>query len=136
MMHHHFLAASFSLFVFSEASAQVYVFAREDKADIVQSFNIEDGRSKVVKQVSQMEGRWTSLVETDSLGYGAIFCVASAGGANPRYFLSLGKPQPAEAIAEARAKAQEYAKGKPLLKVSIMRTFNNQNKYPLTRPGR
>ncbi|MBC8052526.1 MAG: hypothetical protein H7Y13_05640 [Sphingobacteriaceae bacterium] len=127
------LVTVFGLFLINEASAQVYVFAREDKADIVQNFNIEDGGAKIIKQISEKEGKWFSLLETDSSGHGAIFCVANPDGATPKYFYSVGKSSPADAIMEARAKAQEYSKGKSNLEVFIMRTFNNQNKYPLKR---
>lgn len=128
-----FFIALFSVLVCNQVSAQVYVFAREDKADIVQNFNIEDGGGKIVKQVSEKEGKWISLLETDTPGHGAIFCVANEDGANPKYFFSVGKANPAEAIVEARAKAQEFSKGRSALKVFVMRTFNNQNKYPLKR---
>ena len=133
MKHYLLLITLVSLFVCNQASAQVYVFAREDKADIVQNFNIEDGAAKILKQISEKEGKWISLIETDTAGHGAIFCVANPDGANPKYFFSLGKTNPADAIVEARAKAQEYSKGKSSLNVFIMRTFNNQNKYPLKR---
>ena len=122
-----------SLFVVNECSAQVYVFAREDKADIVQNLNMEDGGSKILKQVAEKEGKWTSLLETDTPGYGAIFCVTHPDGLNPKYFVSYGKASSAEAIEEARSKAQDFSKGKPGVKVAIMRAFNNQNKYPLKR---
>lgn len=127
------LIAVLSLFVINECSAQVYVYAREDKADIVQVFNVEDGASRILKQVSEKEGKWFSLLETDTLGHGAVFCVANPQGENPKYFYSLGKTSPAEAIIEARSKAQEYSKGKSNHNVFVMRTFNNQNKYPLKR---
>lgn len=126
------IAVLFS-FSINKASAQVYVFAREDKADIVQVFNVEDGGAKILKQVSEKEGKWMSLLETDTAGHGAIFCVASPDGENPKYFYSVGKTNPADAIVEARAKAQEYSKSRSNLNVFIMRTFNNQNKYPLKR---
>lgn len=127
------LVAFFSLFMINQSSAQVYVFAREDKADIVQNFNMEDGGAKILKQVAEKEGKWVSLLETEIAGHGAIFCVASPDGQNPKYFVSSGKATPAEAIVEARSKAQEYSKGRSSLNVFIMRTFNNQNKYPLKR---
>ncbi|MFD2163631.1 hypothetical protein ACFSJU_14570 [Paradesertivirga mongoliensis] len=127
------LIAVLSVFSVSKASAQVYIFAREDKADIVQVFNVEDGGTKILKQVSEKEGKWISLLETDTSGHGAIFCVANPEGENPKYFYSVGKANPADAIVEAREKAQEYSKGRSNLNVFIMRTFNNQNKYPLKR---
>ncbi|HEX8545535.1 MAG TPA: hypothetical protein VF691_01160 [Cytophagaceae bacterium] len=127
------LIAVLTLFLVDKASAQVYVYAREDRADIVQNFNIEDGGTKIQKQIADKEGKWFCLVETDTAGYGAIFCVAGVDGSAPKYFFSTGKANPAEAIVEARAKAQEYSKGKTSLNVFIMRTFNNQNKYPLKR---
>ena len=136
MKHYFFLITVLSFFVTSQSSAQVYVFAREDKADIVQNFNIEDGGAKILKQTSEKEGKWSSLLETDVSGHGAIFCVASPDGSTPKYFISFGKATPAEAIVEARSKAQEFSKGKSNLNVFIMRTFNNQNKYPLKRTGR
>lgn len=119
------------LLKFDVSFGQVYVFAREDKADIVQNFNIEDGGIKIQKQVAEREGKWFSLLETEVQGHGAIFCVAEPDGSSPKYFYSTGKANPAEAIMDARAKAQEYSKGKTGLNVFIMRTFNNQNKYPL-----
>ena len=122
-----------SLSIADRCFAQVYVFAREDKADIVQNFNIEEGGAKILKQVAEKEGKWFSLLETDVPGHGAVFCAANSDGANPRYFFSFGKPTPAEAIVEARSKAQDFAKDKSRLNVFIMRTFNNQNKYPLKR---
>jgi hypothetical protein len=127
------LFAIVSLSFINECSAQVYVFAREDKADIVQNFNVEDGGAKILKQVSEREGKWSSLLETDTPGHGAIFCVANPDGANPKYFVSYGKPSPADAIVESRSKAQDFSKGKSGFQVFIMRTFNNQNKYPLKR---
>ena len=120
-------------FKINDCSAQVYVFAREDKAEIVQNFNIEDGGSKILKQVSEKEGKWFSLLETDKPGHGAVFCVTGADGSNPKYFYSFGKATSAEAIEEARLKAQEYSKGNFSLKVTIMRAFNNQNKYSFKR---
>ncbi|MBC7913066.1 MAG: hypothetical protein H7Y07_02990 [Pyrinomonadaceae bacterium] len=119
------------LFKVDICAAQVYVYAREDKADIVQNFNVEDGSAKIQKQLTEREGKWTKLIETDVPGHGAIFCVAETDGSVPKYFFSSGKSNPAEAIMEARAKAQEFSKGKTGLNVFIMRTFNNQNKYPL-----
>jgi hypothetical protein len=127
------IVAILSLLNLTESSAQVYVFAREDKADIIQNFNMEDGGAKIQKQVSEKEGKWFSLLETDVLGHGAIFCVANQNGASPKYFYSFGKATSAEAIMEAREKAQEFSKNKANLDVFIMRTFNNQNKYPLKR---
>jgi hypothetical protein len=59
--------------------------------------------------------------------------VASSVGAHPKYFISYGKTSPAEAIVEARSKAQDYSKGKSSAEVFIMRTFNNLNKYPLKK---
>jgi hypothetical protein len=122
-----------SLLTADHCFAQVYVFAREDKADIVQNFNIEEGGAKILKQIAEKEGKWFSLLETDVPGHGAVFCAANPDGANPMYFFSFGKTTPAEAIIEARAKAQDFAKDKSKLNVFIMRTFNNQNKYPLKR---
>ena len=55
MKHSFFLITVLSFFVTSQLSAQVYVFAREDKADIVQNFNIEDGGAKILKQVSEKD---------------------------------------------------------------------------------
>jgi hypothetical protein len=121
------------MLIVHECSAQVYVFAREDRADIIQNFNMEDGGSKIQSQVQDREGKWVSLLETDAPGHGAVFCVASSVGANPKYFVSYGKASPAEAIVEARSKAQDYSKGKSKEEVFIMRTFNNLNKYPLKR---
>lgn len=118
-------------FITDQCFAQVYVYAREDKADIVQNFNMEDGGTKILNQISEKEGKWFKLLETDVLGHGAIFCVALPNGSNPKYFYSLGKASPAEAIIEARSKAQDFSKEKSGVKVFIMRTFNNQNKYPL-----
>jgi hypothetical protein len=122
-----------SLLTADHCFAQVYVFAREDKADIVQNFNIENGGAKILKQIAEKEGKWFSLLEADLPGHGAIFCAANADGTNPSYFFSFGKSTPAEAIIEARSKAQDFAKEKSSLNVFIMRTFNNQNKYPLKR---
>lgn len=122
-----------SLLTADHCFAQVYVFAREDKADIVQNFNIENGGVKILKQIAEKEGKWFSLLETDVPGHGAVFCAANAEGTNPRYFFSFGKTSPAEAIIEARSKAQDFAKERSGLNVFIMRTFNNQNKYPLKR---
>jgi hypothetical protein len=118
-------------FGINECFAQVYVFAREDKADILQNFNVEDGGAKIQKQLTEREGKWFSLLETEAPGHGSIFCVADTEGTNPKYFYSSGKAKPAEAIMEARSKAQDYSKGKTGLNVFVMRTFNNQNKYPL-----
>ena len=128
-----FLITLVSILIVNESSAQVYVFAREDRADIIQNFNTEDGGTKVQKQIEEREGKWFSLLETDIPGHGAIFCVASSVGAHPKYFVSYGKTSPAEAIIEARSKAQDYSKGKSNADVFIMRTFNNQNKYPFKR---
>ncbi len=122
-----------SLLKYNACSAQVYIFAREDKPDIIQSFNADDGNSKIQKQIAEHEGKWFSLLESDVPGYGAVFCVADPNGSNPKYFISLGKRNPAEAIVEARSKAQDYSKGKINLEVFVMRTFNNQNKFPLKR---
>lgn len=119
--------------IVNECSAQVFVFAREDRADIIQNFNVEDGGSKILDQIREREGKWVSLLETDAPGYGAVFCVASSVGAHPKYFVSYGKISSAEAIVEARSKAQDFSKGKSSADVFIMRTFNNQNKYPLKR---
>jgi len=133
MKTHFIIITILGLLKFNPCSAQVYVFAREDKADIIQNFNVEDGGTKLQKQVAEHDGKWAPLLETDIAGHGAIFCVAEKEGANPKYFFSTGKASPAEAIVEARSKAQEYAKGKTGLNVFVMRTFNNQNKYPLKR---
>ncbi|MEJ6978857.1 hypothetical protein WG906_00245 [Pedobacter sp. P351] len=129
------IIAFFALFITNQCSAQVYVFAREDKADILQNFNMEDGGAKILKQLAEKEGKWFSLLETDVTGHGAVFCVASPNGSNPKYFYSVGKANAAEAIVEARSKAHNYSKDKSGLNVFIMRTFNNQNKYPLKRTG-
>lgn len=118
-------------FKFNTCYAQVYVYAREDRAGVVQSVNVENGASQIQKQVAQQEGKWFSLLKTDALGQGAIFCVADAGGTNPKYFYSSGKATAAEAITEARSKAQEHSKQRPGSSVFIMRSFNNQNKFPL-----
>lgn len=128
-----FLITVICFFITNECFAQVYVYAREDKADIVQTFNMEDGGTKILNQVAEKEGKWFKLLETDVLGHGAIFCVALPNGSNPRYFYSFGKASPAEAIVEARSKAHNYSKEKSGVNVFIMRTFNNQNKYPLKR---
>lgn len=128
-----FLIIFFALIKVNDCSAQVYVFAREDKAEIVQNTNIEDGGSKILRQVADKEGKWISLLETDTIGYGAVFCVATPEGLSPKYYVSKGKSTSAEAIEEARSKAQDYSKGKSSVKVFIMRAFNNQNKYPLIR---
>lgn len=118
-------------FKFNTCYAQVYVYAREDKAGVVQTLNVEDGAAKIKKQIADHEGKWFSLLETDVAGQGAIFCVADAGGVNPKYFYSSGKATAAEAITEARSNAQEHSKKRPGSSVFIMRTFNNLNKYPL-----
>lgn len=136
MKYYFLLIALLSLFIINECSAQAYIYVREDKADIVQNLNMEDGRAKILKQISEKEGKWVSLLETDKAGHGAIFCVANPDGSNPVYFYSLGKETPADAIVEARSKAQEYSKGKANVNVFIMRTFRNQNKYPLKKASR
>ena len=119
----------------TRAHAQLYVFGREDKSDVVYTVDRANGRSKAVSavQAKKTGAIWRLVVESTEPGYGAVFCVSENGGSNPRYFYSVGKATSKEAIDEAKAKALGYARSIKQLPY-IMRAFKNTNRYPLETP--
>ncbi len=119
----------------SRAQAQLYVFVRTDKPDVVYTVDRDNGRTKAVAtfQAKKTGAIWRLLVESTDPGYGAVFCVSQKGGQDPHHFYSVGKLTSKEAIEDAREQARNYAR---TIKETpyIMRTFHNTNKYPLEKP--
>jgi hypothetical protein len=126
-----------ALLVFARpASAQLYIFVRTDAPNVTYSVDEKNGRTKAVKRASQNAGEWKLLVESNTPGFGAVFCVSGPNGDAPTYFYSIGQETSKAAVLEAREKARAYAARKKLGAPFIMRFFRNTNRYPLEKPDK
>jgi hypothetical protein len=81
----------------------------------------------VAKARASGPGDWSVQLVSTLPGYGAMFCVAPDGGANPAYFTAEGKATSAEAITAAKTPAVASAQGaNPIRYTFICGTWHNE----------